>query len=321
MATPDRRKDSVTRLRVSFIIPVLNGERFIGRCLEQIVPEAGVDDEFIVVDNGSRDRTLEIVRGVAGTTLIEVPGVTIAALRNQGAALARNEILAFIDADCLVCPGWRAAVERILADPAVSATGSFYDVPEKSAWVERAWWSFRPRHEHRTTFLISGNFIVRRERFEAVGGFNESLVTDEDTDMSRRLTAAGALLIEAPAARVIHLGNAKTLRQFYGKEKWHATSILATMRTHRVDRPMLLTFLFIATCLVALSVPLWVDGYRAAIAMLALILVAPAATAAFKVVRHGNYQYFLHLLPLYLIVYTVRTLVLAEGFFRARPAR
>jgi glycosyltransferase involved in cell wall biosynthesis len=313
--------NSVTQLRLSFIIPVLNGERFIGRCLEHLRQEAGGDDEIIVVDNGSSDRTLEIVRDAGDTVLIEAPGVTIAALRNRGAAIARNEILAFIDADCLLCPGWRAAVERILADPAVSATGSFYDVPEQSTWVERAWWSFRPRNEHRTSFLISGNFIVRKSAFQAVGGFNESLVTDEDTDISRRLAAAGAPMVEAPLVRVVHLGNAKTLRQFYRKEKWHATSILATMRAHQVDRPMLLTFLFIITCGLAVLVPLWLHGYRAAMVMLLLILAAPGVTAAYKVVRHRNYGYFLHLLPLYLIVYLARSLVLLQGLFRRAGQR
>jgi glycosyltransferase involved in cell wall biosynthesis len=307
---------------VSFVIPVLNGERFVGPCLEHVRLESRPGDEVLIVDNGSTDRTVEIVRSVPGISLLEAPGLTIAALRNRGAALATNGILAFIDADCHLCPGWRESVERVLADPAVSATGSYYDIPESATWVERAWWSFRPRHEHRTSFLISGNLVIRRAAFESVRGFDERLITDEDSDISRRLVSAGAVLVEAPSVRVVHLGNARTLREFFGKERWHATSIMATMRAHSVDRPMLLTWVFMITCAVAVAVmPLGITGWRGATAMVLLIAVAPGLTAAHKVVTRGNYKYFFHLLPLYLIVYVVRTLVLLEVLLRPRPSR
>ena len=300
-------------IQISFIIPVLNGGEFIGSCIEHIRREADAADEIIVVDNGSTDHTLEIVRNSGVTTIAVLPGVTIAALRNHGAILACRDVLAFIDADCIVTPGWRTSVERVLAGPEVSATGSYYDTPEVSTWVERAWWSFRPRYEHRSSFLISGNFVVRKSAFEAVGGFDATLVTDEDTDISRRLLSAGSVLVEAPTVRVIHLGNAKTLSEFFRKEKWHATSIVDAIRHHRIDLPMLLTFVFILTCAFGLVAPVVVGGLHAAVAFPLATMVAPVGTAAYKVARHGNYKYFVHLLPLYLIVYIVRTLVLLEA--------
>ncbi|HKV75129.1 MAG TPA: glycosyltransferase [Gemmatimonadales bacterium] len=307
-------------LPLTFIIPVLNGERFMERCLEYIRRESAPGDEIIVVDNGSRDRTVALVRAAPGVTLLEAPGVTIAGLRNLGARAARNGTLAFIDADCLVCPGWRASVERVLSDPAVTATGSYYDVPEQSTWVERAWWSFRPRHEHRATFIISGNLIVRKAAFDAVGGFDATLVTDEDTDLSRRLVAAGAVLVEAPSVRVIHLGNAKTLRHFYRKEKWHATSILATMRSHTIDRPMMLTFLFLLSIGMAAAAPFVLHGPFVPVVMLLCLLTAPGITALYKVYTHGNYRYFFQLLPLYFVVYLVRSLILIEAALKPRAA-
>ena len=204
----------------------------------------------------------------------------------------------------------------------MSATGAYYDFPQGATWVERAWSSFRPRHEHRTSFLLSGNFVARREVFASAGGFDAHLITDEDADISRRLVSTGAVVVEAPSVRVVHIGDAKTLRQFFGKEKWHATSIVATMRAHRLDRPMLLTFVFMITCGLAVAgVPLGLTGYKAAAAVLSLILVAPGATAAYKVVTHGNYKYFFHLLPLYLIVYVVRTMVVVGALLRRGTSR
>jgi GT2 family glycosyltransferase len=309
-------------LQLTFIIPVLNGERFIARCLDHIRSEALPGDRIVVVDNGSKDRTLELVRQDPAVIIIEAPKVTIAALRNRGAAAAPTGVLAFIDADCLLCPGWRASVARVLSDPAIGAVGSYYDIPPDATWVETAWWSFRPRHEHRTSFLISGNFVVRKAAYDAIGGFDESLITDEDTDISRRLVAAGTVLVEAPTVRVIHLGNAKTLAHFFRKEKWHATSILATMRRHAIDRPMVLTFVFQITCLLALAlIPLGVPWYWALPLMPLLVFTAPAATAAYRVLKHKNYRYFFQLLPMYFVVYWVRTLVMLEGLVRPAPKR
>ena len=306
---------------LTFVIPVLNGERFIGRCLAHLRLEARAGDEVLVVDNGSTDRTRELA--VAdGATLIEAPGVSIAALRNLGAARARHAVLAFVDADCLICPGWRAAVERILTDPEVAATGSFYDLPEAPTWVERAWWSFRPRHEHRANFLISGNFVVRRTSFDAVGGFDPSLVTDEDSDISRRLVDSGAVLVEAPSVRVIHLGNAKTLAQFFHKERWHATSVLATMRAHGVDRSMAMTFTFMGLTLSAiLTLVLGPPHPRTVIAALLLIAAAPGATATLKVLRYRNYRFLPELVLLNLVVLTVRSLTVLEAALPRGPAR
>jgi hypothetical protein len=156
--------------------------------------------------------------------------------------------------------------------------------------------------------------------FDAVCGFDERLVTDEDTDISRRLVAAGARLVEAPDVRVIHLGNAKTLREFARKEKWHATSILDTMRKHQMDRPMLLTLAFLVTVVLALlAVPLALAGTVSALALLPLPLLAPVATAAYRVTTYGNYRHFFRLVPLYFIVYVVRSIVIGEAVFGRRP--
>ena len=297
---------------IAFVIPVLNGDRFIERCLNQISKQMREGDELIIADNGSTDATLDIARRADVRTLVK-RGVTIGALRNLGAEATGCSRLAFIDADCLMCDGWRSAVDRVLSDDSVSAVGSFYDLPEQATWVERAWWSFRPRHEHRTSFLISGNLVIRREIFESVGGFDESLVTDEDTDLSRRLIAEQAVLVEAPAARVIHLGNAKSLAAFYKKERWHATGIIGTMGAANLDRPMLMTFVFIAgilgalTCIV-LPVAPSLRGFS-----ILMLCPAPVATAGFKVMKHKNFRYFPQLVLLYSLVYIARVAALISG--------
>ena len=88
---------------VSVIIPVLNGERTIRECLVSLLrvdylPERG---EILVVDNGSTDRTAEIINSFPVRYLGEERrGKSYA--RNRGIEASKGEILAFTDADCVV---------------------------------------------------------------------------------------------------------------------------------------------------------------------------------------------------------------------------
>ena len=217
------------RHKVSFIIPVLNGEKYIEGCLKSIMREMDEIDEIIVVDNGSTDNTLKVVRQYEKTRILQFPGVTIAALRNRGAEVSNGDILAFIDSDCLLNNGWRSTVESVMSDETIKATGSFYDIPLPANWVERAWWSLKRHAETKVHYIPSGNLAIRKDAFEAVSGFNEELITDEDTDIGARLNKMGFVMLETSLVGVVHLGNAKTLREFIKKERWHSTSMLRTI--------------------------------------------------------------------------------------------
>jgi glycosyltransferase involved in cell wall biosynthesis len=97
----------------------LNEESVIAQCLaslkQQKLPSASF--EVIVVDNGSTDRTREIARSFGGwlpVTVLERSGVRISALRNFGAAMARGEFLAFLDADCVAPHHWLQQIVDLL---------------------------------------------------------------------------------------------------------------------------------------------------------------------------------------------------------------
>ena len=170
------------KIVISFVIPVLNGEKYIDQCLNHIEKEMRDNDEIIVVDNGSTDNTVKIAREHEKAVVLEFPKITIAALRNRGASISKGDILAFVDSDCLLCKGWRQAVESVLSDGIVEATGSHCDVPSSATWVEKAWMYPINRAEMRVNYIPSANFVIRKRAFEAVSGFNETLVTDEDSD-------------------------------------------------------------------------------------------------------------------------------------------
>ena len=87
---------------VSVIVPVRNGERTVADCLTSLLELDYPTDsrEILVVDNGSTDRTAEIVQRLPVTYLLE-ERVGRSHARNRGIEASSSELLAFIDADCV----------------------------------------------------------------------------------------------------------------------------------------------------------------------------------------------------------------------------
>ena len=311
---------------VSFIIPVLNGERFIGECIDSIIAQMFNNDELIVVDNGSIDRTLDIVRGYGRATILQFPKTTIAYRRNRGAEVAAGNVLAFIDSDCVLCQGWRENVDEVLTDENIHVTGSTCDIPHPSHWIERAWYSRRPKKVTPAKYINSGNLVVRREAFNAVGGFDENLVTDEDYDIGQRFNGNNFRVIEAPQIRVIHLGNPKSLWSFYRKERWHATSSLSSLTRGSIDKPTVMTFVFLLCLIVAvLTLPSVVLGKLSPFRLPGLLLFVPVLTAVYRAIQYETFRPFPALVVLYFVFYVARTITLLQflygSIFRRQPAK
>jgi glycosyltransferase involved in cell wall biosynthesis len=294
-------------MNVSFIIPVLNGEKYIRRCLDSILKEASNQDEIIVVDNGSSDATVSIVQEYGDVFLRIHPDLTVSALRNRGAELAGKDLLAFIDSDCILCAGWRAEVIRVLEDTSIHATGASCEVPEDAGWIEKAWFSQKPDKIRKAKYINTGHLIVRKGVFSNIGGFDESLVTDEDCEFGERLNREGYYMLEDPALRVIHLGNPVTLGAFYAREKWHATSVLESGAAALHNLPTLMSIFFAVMLVFALaSVLAAVFDDLNYLWFLLLIPVIPLLTAIYRAKQFNKYCYIPALTLLWGIFYLAR---------------
>ncbi|MGE3539928.1 MAG: glycosyltransferase [Candidatus Tectimicrobiota bacterium] len=215
----------MTQPLVSFVIPVFNSEQYIARCLLSIrnLPCPETAYEVLIMDNGSTDRTHEIMRGL-GFPFQVVPGVNVSTLRNRGAALARGEYVAFVDSDVEISPQWLQGGLDALSDEHMVATGSFLEVPQGATWVQQSW-SLHQRSRYldntlrQIAWLGSANLLVRRADFCAIAGFNEHLETAEDVDLCYRLGQRGSIT-HNPVMRAVHWGEAPDLRTFWRKEVW-----------------------------------------------------------------------------------------------------
>jgi len=168
---------------ISLIIPAFNEEQLLPRLLDTVdrareTYSRGRDAvEVIVADNGSVDATAEIAAR-RGCRVVPVVPHIIAAVRNGGAAAARGEILAFIDADSLIDPKTFDALEAALANQNIVA-GTTGVRPDR--------WSLGLV----VTFAIAmplfallkidtGVVFCRREDFVSIGGYDENLKFAED---------------------------------------------------------------------------------------------------------------------------------------------
>jgi glycosyltransferase involved in cell wall biosynthesis len=241
------------------IIPTKNEEGNIGRCLDSIklVEWDPQQFEVIVVDNGSSDQTPRIAQ-MKGARLYVQPRLTISGLRNFAASQSRGRILAFMDADCVVDRLWLREASRYLDRLDVVLFGSPPRVPPEATWVQRAWYQVRRKKVAvgETVWLESMNMFVRREAFFSCGGFDESLVTCEDYDLSLRVARRGKVMTDSGIV-AWHYGEARDILHFFRKESWRGIGNRKGMLRHGVrlvELPSL--FLPLLHCLVILALPL-----------------------------------------------------------------
>jgi rSAM/selenodomain-associated transferase 2 len=182
-------------MKLSIIIPVLDEERRIDERLTEL--RDCVD--IIVVDGGSRDRTVERARAFPGVRVEKAPRGR-ASQMNHGARLASGDVLLFLHADVSLPPDAVTHIERALAD-ARTVAGAFrtwHVADGRSApWLHLA--DLRSRYSG----LPYGDqaLFVRREAFWKAGGFPEQPLM-EDLELSLRLRRLGPIAIVPASVRV-----------------------------------------------------------------------------------------------------------------------
>ena len=213
--------------RASFIIPARNEERHIGDCLRAIAAlKSPPEIETIVIDNGSADRTVEIATACGATVLVKPTG-SVSFLRNEGVRQSRGDLLAFVDADCVVAEQWLREGIAALERDGAGAAGNFYTIPDDTGWIGRINDLIHAKKlDGAVTYVPAGNLLVRRDCFEEIGGFDASLKTSEDVDLCRRLKQSGHSLSVNPAMQSVHYGTPSTVGQMFRRELWHGTTML-----------------------------------------------------------------------------------------------
>ena len=191
---------------ISFIIPAYNEEKNLGKCLESILTEidnVGILTEIIIVNNASTDGTKFIALNFNKVRVVDEPKKGLVFARAAGAKVANGELLAHIDADCLLPKGWtNTALKQFESDEnlvALSGPHIFYDLPLWKQIVVRLFYSLAVfvawlnASVFRTgSVLQGGNFVVRKWAWEKMGeSASEFNFYGEDTELCRKLFLLG----------------------------------------------------------------------------------------------------------------------------------
>ncbi|MDD5206828.1 MAG: glycosyltransferase [Desulfobacterales bacterium] len=231
-----------THMDISVVIPVFNAERTIAACLESLYAQDVSPLEIIVVDNGSTDKTMEVVshlvqrhNEVTTDCLREARrGPSFA--RNRGASQARGDVIAFLDADCIADSSWLDRVSRSFDRSEIGAVaGSIIGFDKETTigkfhalFTMRALPSSRLFHEFD---LLSGGFptanlSIRTTLFSSLGGFDETMpIYAEDHDLCARIYQSRVQIFFNKEAIVYHQHRQSlqtTWRQSYGFGTGHA---------------------------------------------------------------------------------------------------
>ena len=265
---------------VSIIVPARNEELYIRACIEALESECSkgqYDSEVIVVDNCSTDKTLELARMFAVKTY-SCSGSTPSEVRNVGAKEAQYDILAFVDADCVVTEGWLSRIFQAFDDESIGAYGGEYLAPRGGNWVEKDW---NPvvikQFKNEKGKLPGGNFSIRASLFSRLNGFDETLMSAEDDDLSRRVLESGMACVLEGAHSILHLGYPKSLTDTYKKQVWHGSTQL---RAHGwlKSRMVIVTWAWMALFLIFLLSVLLDFDVVAKMSLLAIVLAPLAVT-------------------------------------------
>jgi glycosyltransferase involved in cell wall biosynthesis len=197
---------------VSVVIPVFNGARFVERAVESVRAQTYRPIQLIVVDDGSTDRSADIVALLSVDRFVEIGenrGVSTA--RNIGTALAEGSFVTYLDADDVMTPDKvTRQMDRLLSEPPCDCVFTQQTVVIDDGAPLPQWLEMDPAQRERLTKLpISA--LIRLRSLIVSGGFDPRFRTSEEMDVLMRLSRSGAAFDELPVAcveRHIHGANA-----------------------------------------------------------------------------------------------------------------
>lgn len=188
--------------KISFCIPAYNCEDTIGRCIESILSLTYSNKEIIIVNDGSTDRTLEIVENYPVTIVNLEQNRGRGYARQKALEYATGEYIALLDADGFITnEKWVEEMLSKFSDEKIAGIYSLSKAINSGSSIARYWDYLtitKRTHGQITSVAGTGNTLMKRSVLDEVGGFDVRLKNVEDTDLSKKLSKRGYVFYYEP---------------------------------------------------------------------------------------------------------------------------
>jgi cellulose synthase/poly-beta-1,6-N-acetylglucosamine synthase-like glycosyltransferase len=206
------------------IVPVRDGESTIAACLDSILATGYPADrrEILVVDNDSTDSTPSLIQS-RPVRYIHEPRRGVSHARNRGIAESTGELLAFVDADCVVEPQWLTELVRPFEDPEVGAVGgNLQHAPPTNAAERQAvrllgdWQQFA--FSSNPAYPITANAAYRRDVLDRIGFFDPHMTRAQDVELGLRFQELSGLRLAFAEHATARHRHRSTQRGFFRQQ-------------------------------------------------------------------------------------------------------
>lgn len=202
----------------SIVIPLYNKADTILRALNSIAVQSFKDYEVIVVDDGSMDKSASLVRSykkIAKLLLIQQENSGVSSARNKGAAVAKGEYIAFLDADDCWMEDYLVTIEEMIKSnhTAVLVGTGFYWMTGRGAIRTKGLSKGRLNIVEETSIfqpVHTSSMVIRKTEFDDIGGFDEKHGYYEDVEIMFKIALRwpGAVFVNRTPL-VCHMADAE----------------------------------------------------------------------------------------------------------------
>jgi hypothetical protein len=180
---------------VSAVIPTYNSERFIANAIKSVLAQTIEVDEIVVVDDGSSDRTVELVSAFQRTRVIQRPNGGPGAARNTGIHAASGEWIAFLDSDDVWAPQkTEVQLGCFTPDAGVIHANGFNPIHFGNLW-------------HRQAHVSPSGALVRKQALLDVGCFEDSRAVSDDLTLWLKISLTGWRIVKSETELFSNQGN------------------------------------------------------------------------------------------------------------------